>query len=174
MFCNVGFAEQIDKIKKEKVCKSLNLSKKECDKLSKNEIQFRYNLIKKVEKDGYNLNDGSTKGELYWCQYEHANLFVEEGKPWGIPVSIVSQENKIIFLKEYNLNNGEKWLSMHSNKHFFKITEMDENFYKASAPWSDDDKRRVDVTFDRKKSNLSYKFEGLDFISLFFCKTKDN
>jgi|TARA_B100001964_G_C13798349_1_gene407631 hypothetical protein len=110
-----------------------------------------------------------SKEELYWCQYEHANLFVEEGEPWGIPVSIIPEENKINFLKEFNSSDGVKWPSMVYKKRFFKINEKNENSYKASGPWDDVDKRIVDVIFERENNRLLYKFEGLDYISIFFC-----
>ena len=110
-----------------------------------------------------------SKEEVYWCQYEHANLFVDEGEPHGIPVSIFPEENKIIFLKEFNFSDGEKWESMIFLKHFFKITEKNESIYNASGPWADNDRRRVDVTFDRGNNKLSYKFEDLAYISNFLC-----
>ena len=117
-------------------------------------------------------NVGVADEKIYWCQSEYANLMVEEGEPFGIPISIIPEENKIIFLIEYKSKDGSKWVTLHFRKHFFEITEKNSNFYKAYTPeWDASDKRRVDLTFNRETNELFYKFEDLDIISKFFCNS---
>ena len=100
--------------------------------------------------------------ELYWCKNDTWGTDVIH----GIPVWILPQQNKMIFLEELKFSNGNSWGSAVGRKDL-KITIKTSAFYKAQGPWVDPDiktfnKGKVDVIFYREYLQLLTKVKGVN------------
>ena len=97
--------------------------------------------------------------ELYWCKNDTWGADVIH----GIPVRILPQENKMIFLEELKFSNGNSWESAFERKDL-KITKKTSAFYKAK-------KGKLDVIFYREYLQLLTKIKGVnkDFTE-WWCK----
>ena len=109
--------------------------------------------------------------ELYWCKNDTWGTDVIH----GIPVLIIPQENKMIFLEELKFSNGNSWGSAVGRKDL-KITEKSNSRYKAHGPWVDPEikslfRGRVDVIFDREYRQLLTKVKDVNKTwTKWFCK----